>query len=149
MKKLKTYSVLWDPKAQNVAWIHSAAVHTKSGVENKQKLNAWFLVRRQTHLSVTVTVKAAAPIRLWNKRWFLWQIMPLSLCPFLFSLSQLDQSVISGIATGHPEASNKSLIRKWCRILTNAVCPKHFCCTQNILKDFNPDFQTVSVLLRP
>ncbi|CAF94349.1 unnamed protein product, partial [Tetraodon nigroviridis] len=38
------------------------------------------------------------------------------LCVFsFFSLTKLDHSIISGIATGHPEASNKSLIKKWCR----------------------------------
>ncbi|XP_070836820.1 solute carrier family 34 member 2a [Chaetodon trifascialis] len=35
------------------------------------------------------------------------------------SIIQLDQSVISGIATGDPEARNKSLIKKWCQTFTN------------------------------
>ncbi|KAM3623869.1 uncharacterized protein V6R79_016489 [Siganus canaliculatus] len=37
------------------------------------------------------------------------------------SIIQLDKSVISGIATGDPEAKNKSLIKKWCRTFTNTT----------------------------
>lgn len=37
------------------------------------------------------------------------------------SIIQLDQSVISGIATGDPEARNKSLIKKWCLTFTNTT----------------------------
>uniref|UniRef100_A0A4W6FWK5 Solute carrier family 34 member 2a n=1 Tax=Lates calcarifer TaxID=8187 RepID=A0A4W6FWK5_LATCA len=42
------------------------------------------------------------------------------------SIIQLDQSVLSGIATGDPEARNKSLVKKWCQTFTNTVRPKHF-----------------------
>uniref|UniRef100_UPI0037E741FA solute carrier family 34 member 2a n=1 Tax=Semicossyphus pulcher TaxID=241346 RepID=UPI0037E741FA len=35
------------------------------------------------------------------------------------SIIQLDQSVISGIATGDEAARNKSLIKKWCKTFTN------------------------------
>uniref|UniRef100_A0A667WYM9 Solute carrier family 34 member 2a n=1 Tax=Myripristis murdjan TaxID=586833 RepID=A0A667WYM9_9TELE len=35
------------------------------------------------------------------------------------SIIQLDESVISGIATGDVEARNKSLIKKWCQTFTN------------------------------
>uniref|UniRef100_A0AAQ5Z2T2 Solute carrier family 34 member 2a n=1 Tax=Amphiprion ocellaris TaxID=80972 RepID=A0AAQ5Z2T2_AMPOC len=44
--------------------------------------------------------------------------------PLTESIIQLDQSVISGIATGDPEARNKSLILKWCQTFTNTVRPK-------------------------
>ncbi|XP_068583178.1 solute carrier family 34 member 2a [Cebidichthys violaceus] len=37
------------------------------------------------------------------------------------SIIQLDESVISGIATGDPEARNKSLIKKWCQTFTNTT----------------------------
>uniref|UniRef100_A0A672Z2H8 Solute carrier family 34 member 2a n=1 Tax=Sphaeramia orbicularis TaxID=375764 RepID=A0A672Z2H8_9TELE len=37
------------------------------------------------------------------------------------SIIQLDESVISGIATGDPEARNKSLIKKWCQTFTNTM----------------------------
>ncbi|KAM6942125.1 solute carrier family 34 member 2a [Lycodopsis pacificus] len=37
------------------------------------------------------------------------------------SIIQLDESVISGIATGDPDARNKSLIKKWCQTFTNAT----------------------------
>ncbi|XP_076001372.1 sodium-dependent phosphate transport protein 2B-like isoform X2 [Genypterus blacodes] len=37
------------------------------------------------------------------------------------SIIQLDQSVISGIATGDPSARNKSLIKKWCQTFTNTT----------------------------
>ncbi|CAM9150984.1 unnamed protein product, partial [Lampetra planeri] len=37
------------------------------------------------------------------------------------SVIQLDESVISGIATGDPEARNKSLIKKWCQTFTNTT----------------------------
>uniref|UniRef100_A0A672F4W4 Sodium-dependent phosphate transport protein 2B-like n=1 Tax=Salarias fasciatus TaxID=181472 RepID=A0A672F4W4_SALFA len=37
------------------------------------------------------------------------------------SIIQLDKSVISGIATGDPEARNKSLIKKWCKTFTNTT----------------------------
>uniref|UniRef100_A0A3Q0QVD2 Solute carrier family 34 member 2a n=1 Tax=Amphilophus citrinellus TaxID=61819 RepID=A0A3Q0QVD2_AMPCI len=37
------------------------------------------------------------------------------------SVIQLDESVISGIATNDPEAMNKSLIKKWCQTFTNTT----------------------------
>ncbi|XP_040043586.1 solute carrier family 34 member 2a [Gasterosteus aculeatus] len=37
------------------------------------------------------------------------------------SIIQLDESVISGIATGEPEARNKSLIKKWCQTFINTT----------------------------
>ncbi|XP_029353165.1 solute carrier family 34 member 2a [Echeneis naucrates] len=37
------------------------------------------------------------------------------------SIIQLDQSVLSGIATGDQEARNKSLIKKWCQTFTNTT----------------------------
>nr|XP_020452628.1 sodium-dependent phosphate transport protein 2B-like [Monopterus albus] len=37
------------------------------------------------------------------------------------SIIQLDESVISGIAVGDPEARNKSLIKKWCQTFTNTT----------------------------
>ncbi|XP_070712480.1 solute carrier family 34 member 2a isoform X2 [Pempheris klunzingeri] len=37
------------------------------------------------------------------------------------SIIQLDESVISEIATGDPAAMNKSLIKKWCQTFTNAT----------------------------
>ncbi|XP_070770670.1 solute carrier family 34 member 2a [Enoplosus armatus] len=37
------------------------------------------------------------------------------------SIIQLDESVISGIATGDPAARNKSLIKKWCQTYTNTT----------------------------
>ncbi|XP_030590826.1 solute carrier family 34 member 2a [Archocentrus centrarchus] len=37
------------------------------------------------------------------------------------SIIQLDESVISGIATNDPEAMNKSLIKKWCQTFTNTT----------------------------
>uniref|UniRef100_A0A8C5HFE9 Sodium-dependent phosphate transport protein 2B-like n=1 Tax=Gouania willdenowi TaxID=441366 RepID=A0A8C5HFE9_GOUWI len=37
------------------------------------------------------------------------------------SIIQLDESVISGIATGDAEASNKSLIKIWCKTFTNST----------------------------
>lgn len=48
-----------------------------------------------------------------------------STCPSSFPLTQLDQSVISGIATGDAEAQNKSLIKIWCQTFTNTVRPTH------------------------
>uniref|UniRef100_A0A3P9HEE4 Solute carrier family 34 member 2a n=1 Tax=Oryzias latipes TaxID=8090 RepID=A0A3P9HEE4_ORYLA len=39
--------------------------------------------------------------------------------PLTESIIQLDKSVISGVATGDPEARNKSLIKKWCLTYTN------------------------------
>ncbi|XP_068448049.1 LOW QUALITY PROTEIN: solute carrier family 34 member 2a [Clinocottus analis] len=50
------------------------------------------------------------------------------------SIIQLDESVISGIANGDPEARNKSLIKKWCRTFTNTVRPKHSGGVPNISK---------------
>ncbi|XP_035516393.1 solute carrier family 34 member 2a [Morone saxatilis] len=41
--------------------------------------------------------------------------------PLTESIIQLDESVISGIATGDPEARNKSLIKKWCQTFTNTT----------------------------
>ncbi|XP_059184803.1 solute carrier family 34 member 2a [Centropristis striata] len=37
------------------------------------------------------------------------------------SIIQLDESVISGIATGDSEARNKSLVKKWCQTFTNTT----------------------------
>lgn len=37
------------------------------------------------------------------------------------SIIELDQSVISGIATGDPEARNKSLIKIWCQTFSNTT----------------------------
>ncbi|TMS23939.1 Sodium-dependent phosphate transport protein 2B [Larimichthys crocea] len=37
------------------------------------------------------------------------------------SIIQLDESVISGIATGDPEARDKSLIKRWCQTFTNTT----------------------------
>uniref|UniRef100_A0A3Q3BID6 Solute carrier family 34 member 2a n=1 Tax=Kryptolebias marmoratus TaxID=37003 RepID=A0A3Q3BID6_KRYMA len=37
------------------------------------------------------------------------------------SIIQLDESVISGIATGNPEAQHKSLIKTWCQTYTNTT----------------------------
>ncbi|XP_034713182.1 solute carrier family 34 member 2a [Etheostoma cragini] len=37
------------------------------------------------------------------------------------SIIQLDKSVINGIATGDPEARNKSLIKTWCKTFTNTT----------------------------
>uniref|UniRef100_A0AAQ5XF39 Solute carrier family 34 member 2a n=1 Tax=Amphiprion ocellaris TaxID=80972 RepID=A0AAQ5XF39_AMPOC len=53
--------------------------------------------------------------------------------PLTESIIQLDQSVISGIATGDPEARNKSLILKWCQTFTNTVRPKLENCTSPTL----------------
>ncbi|XP_053475203.1 solute carrier family 34 member 2a [Ictalurus furcatus] len=39
--------------------------------------------------------------------------------PLTHSIIELDESVISGIATGDPDARNKSLIKTWCRTSTN------------------------------
>ncbi|KAM3864759.1 sodium-dependent phosphate transport protein 2B-like [Diretmus argenteus] len=41
--------------------------------------------------------------------------------PLTDSIIQLDKSVISGIATGDPEARNKSLVKKWCKTVTNTT----------------------------
>ncbi|XP_056133320.1 solute carrier family 34 member 2b isoform X2 [Lampris incognitus] len=41
--------------------------------------------------------------------------------PLTDSIIQLDQSVISGIATGDPAARNKSLIKVWCKTKTNTT----------------------------
>ncbi|XP_030643745.1 solute carrier family 34 member 2a [Chanos chanos] len=41
--------------------------------------------------------------------------------PLTNSIIQLDESVISGIATGDPEAKNKSLIKIWCQTSTNTT----------------------------
>ncbi|XP_029912994.1 sodium-dependent phosphate transport protein 2B-like [Myripristis murdjan] len=48
------------------------------------------------------------------------------------SIIQLDESVISGIATGDVEARNKSLIKKWCQTFTNTVRPKLVSYIQNL-----------------
>lgn len=66
----------------------------------------------------------------------LFSTCSMFVCLFFFSLTQLDHSVISGIATGNPEANNKSLIKKWCQAFTNAVRLKYFSCTSLIFKDF-------------
>ncbi|KAM9449704.1 solute carrier family 34 member 2a [Clarias gariepinus] len=39
--------------------------------------------------------------------------------PLTHSIIELDESVLSGIATGDPDARNKSLIKMWCRTSTN------------------------------
>ncbi|XP_017278870.1 solute carrier family 34 member 2b [Kryptolebias marmoratus] len=39
--------------------------------------------------------------------------------PLTSSIIQLDKSVITGIATGDPDARNRSLIKKWCKTKTN------------------------------
>nr|XP_057929058.1 solute carrier family 34 member 2b [Doryrhamphus excisus] len=41
--------------------------------------------------------------------------------PLTDSIIQLDKSVITGIATGDPEARNKSLIKIWCKKKTNTT----------------------------
>ncbi|CAJ1059926.1 solute carrier family 34 member 2b [Xyrichtys novacula] len=41
--------------------------------------------------------------------------------PLTDSIIQLDKSVITGIATGDPEARNKSLIKRWCKISINTT----------------------------
>ncbi|MEQ2236241.1 hypothetical protein ILYODFUR_010576, partial [Ilyodon furcidens] len=41
--------------------------------------------------------------------------------PLTKSIIQLDKSVITGIATGDPEARNKSLVKRWCKTKTNMV----------------------------
>ncbi|KAM4603381.1 solute carrier family 34 member 2a [Polymixia lowei] len=41
--------------------------------------------------------------------------------PLTESIIMLDESVISGIATGDAEARNKSLIKKWCKTFTNTT----------------------------
>uniref|UniRef100_A0A8C4ZYI3 Uncharacterized protein n=1 Tax=Gadus morhua TaxID=8049 RepID=A0A8C4ZYI3_GADMO len=41
--------------------------------------------------------------------------------PLTEAIIQLDQSVISGIATGDPEARNRSLIKTWCKTFTNTT----------------------------
>uniref|UniRef100_A0A7N5ZRV5 Solute carrier family 34 member 2a n=1 Tax=Anabas testudineus TaxID=64144 RepID=A0A7N5ZRV5_ANATE len=37
------------------------------------------------------------------------------------SIIELDESVINGIATGDPEARNRSLIKRWCQTFTNTT----------------------------
>ncbi|XP_029138125.2 solute carrier family 34 member 2a [Labrus bergylta] len=41
--------------------------------------------------------------------------------PLTDAIIELDKSVISQIATGNPEARNKSLIKKWCQTFTNTT----------------------------
>ncbi|KAA0722473.1 Sodium-dependent phosphate transport protein 2B [Triplophysa tibetana] len=41
--------------------------------------------------------------------------------PLTLSIIELDKSVISGIATGDPEAKNKSLIKMWCKTFQNTT----------------------------
>ncbi|XP_056136101.1 solute carrier family 34 member 2a [Lampris incognitus] len=41
--------------------------------------------------------------------------------PLTEAIIQLDESVISGIATGDPAARNKSLIKNWCKTFTNTT----------------------------
>uniref|UniRef100_A0A671QMH8 Solute carrier family 34 member 2a n=1 Tax=Sinocyclocheilus anshuiensis TaxID=1608454 RepID=A0A671QMH8_9TELE len=41
--------------------------------------------------------------------------------PLTHSIIELDESVISGIATGDPEAKNKSLIKVWCQTASNTT----------------------------
>uniref|UniRef100_A0A665X0U5 Sodium-dependent phosphate transport protein 2B-like n=1 Tax=Echeneis naucrates TaxID=173247 RepID=A0A665X0U5_ECHNA len=54
------------------------------------------------------------------------------------SIIQLDQSVLSGIATGDQEARNKSLIKKWCQTFTNTVRPGNITFTlKNISETHN------------
>uniref|UniRef100_A0A3B3Z720 Sodium-dependent phosphate transport protein 2B n=1 Tax=Periophthalmus magnuspinnatus TaxID=409849 RepID=A0A3B3Z720_9GOBI len=40
--------------------------------------------------------------------------------PLTDSIVQLDKSVIAGIATGDPEARNKSLVKRWCKTFSNS-----------------------------
>uniref|UniRef100_A0A4W4HM25 Solute carrier family 34 member 2a n=1 Tax=Electrophorus electricus TaxID=8005 RepID=A0A4W4HM25_ELEEL len=52
--------------------------------------------------------------------------------PLTHAIIELDESVITGIATGDPEAKNKSLIKIWCRTSTNtnvtlANCTRGMC----------------------
>ncbi|XP_066516389.1 solute carrier family 34 member 2a [Hoplias malabaricus] len=47
------------------------------------------------------------------------QLLNVITDPLTHSIIELDESVISGIATGDPEAKNQSLIRIWCRTSTN------------------------------
>nr|WBU86605.1 solute carrier family 34 member 2 alpha [Ctenopharyngodon idella] len=55
--------------------------------------------------------------------------------PLTLSIIELDASVISGIATGDPEARNKSLIKVWCRTASNTTlqnvtatnCSDYYC----------------------
>lgn len=41
--------------------------------------------------------------------------------PLTDSIVELDKSVITGIATGDPEARNKSLIKRWCKTFKNTT----------------------------
>ncbi|XP_057187094.1 solute carrier family 34 member 2a [Triplophysa rosa] len=41
--------------------------------------------------------------------------------PLTLSIIELDETVISGIATGDPEAKNKSLIKMWCKTFQNTT----------------------------
>ncbi|KAK9980724.1 hypothetical protein ABG768_000313 [Culter alburnus] len=55
--------------------------------------------------------------------------------PLTQSIIELDESVISGIATGDPEAKNKSLIKVWCQTASNTTlqnvtatnCSDYYC----------------------
>lgn len=47
---------------------------------------------------------------------------------FLSCPTQLDESVIGGIAAGESEARNKSMIKKWCQTYTNAVSELYQSC---------------------
>ncbi|KAE8300073.1 Sodium-dependent phosphate transport protein 2B [Larimichthys crocea] len=50
------------------------------------------------------------------------------------SIIQLDESVISGIATGDPEARDKSLIKRWCQTFTNTTLMNNISETYNVQK---------------
>ncbi|XP_067107216.1 solute carrier family 34 member 2a [Osmerus mordax] len=47
------------------------------------------------------------------------QLLNVITDPLTLSIIELDETVISGIATGDPEARNKSLIKTWCETFTN------------------------------
>uniref|UniRef100_A0A672LTJ4 Sodium-dependent phosphate transport protein 2B-like n=1 Tax=Sinocyclocheilus grahami TaxID=75366 RepID=A0A672LTJ4_SINGR len=54
--------------------------------------------------------------------------------PLTHSIIVLDESVISGIATGDPEAKNKSLIKVWCQTASNTNVTTSNCKIINIKK---------------
>uniref|UniRef100_A0A7N5ZYM8 Solute carrier family 34 member 2a n=1 Tax=Anabas testudineus TaxID=64144 RepID=A0A7N5ZYM8_ANATE len=62
------------------------------------------------------------------------------------SIIELDESVINGIATGDPEARNRSLIKRWCQTFTNTVRLKHV--SKHLFVDVNlPDLAVGLILL--
>uniref|UniRef100_A0A665VZ64 Sodium-dependent phosphate transport protein 2B n=1 Tax=Echeneis naucrates TaxID=173247 RepID=A0A665VZ64_ECHNA len=62
--------------------------------------------------------------------------------PLTNSIVELDKSVITGIATGDPDARNKSLIKIWCKKKTNTVRSKHIFVNANL-----PDLAVGLILL--